>query len=240
LDEDYELDLLDADVQALLWREALSDAGDVWAIHPPPRRIRRWSLPDPTKLPSLVATAHKLDSADDALPEPPLPPRRRRSMSDFDDLKLRVAHLSHSEFRDADRLQPASKSLPITFPPRGVRVTRWRMLNTLFIASFGVYKSVLTYQGEMTAPTTLDWLLGVFWATVCVFLAPRRLGLLELKLSFRSYWVGLVEAEDPALATWLFEEDVWPTLRFRLAVTSRVMISFFCTCSISFSGAVGR
>ncbi|KAJ7847598.1 hypothetical protein B0H14DRAFT_3867431 [Mycena olivaceomarginata] len=198
--DDYELDLLDADVQAF-WREALSD-------DPPPRRIRRWSLPDPTKLPWLVATAHKLHSADDVLPEPPLPPRRRRSMSDFDDLKLHVAHLSHSEFRDAYQLQPEFLSPPITSPRRGVQVTRWRMLNTLFIASFGLYKSVLTYQGDSTTPTTLDWLLGVFWATV-------------------SYWVGLLEAEDPALATWLFEEDVWPTVRFRLALTSRLIIAYF-------------
>lgn len=162
-DHDYELAIL----------LSLSSEADP----PPGRRTRRWSLPDPNKLPGLVATVHKLNSTvddDRTLPEPHLPGpvhRRRRSMSDFDDLKLRVAHLSHSQFRDVYRLQPVSNVKPpsVTFPRRGVRVTRWRVINTLFIASFGFYKSVLTFQGQMTAPTALDWLLGTFWATVYAF-----------------------------------------------------------------------
>jgi hypothetical protein len=143
------------------------------ADSPSGRRLRRWSLPDSSKLPSLVAAAHKLDSAteDNVLPllSESFLRRRRRSMSDFDDLKPLVAHLPNSSFRDAFRFDPPTHGPQPMAPLRGgVRVTRWRVLNTLFIAIFGFYKSFLTFEGHMTGPTVLDWLLGVFWAIVCV------------------------------------------------------------------------
>ncbi|KAJ7156463.1 hypothetical protein C8R43DRAFT_949330 [Mycena crocata] len=158
--DNYELDLLDADVQAF-WREALLD-------NPPPRRIRRWSLPDPNKLSWLVVTTHKLHSADDALPEPPLPPRH---MSDFDDLKLRVAHLSPPP--------QISISSPITSPRRGVQVTRWRILNMLFIIKGRVplqrpWTGYSEYFGPPCCVAFGVAFLAILWVPIRVMLTMQR------------------------------------------------------------------
>ncbi|KAJ7218874.1 hypothetical protein B0H12DRAFT_327154 [Mycena haematopus] len=49
-----------------------------------------------------------------------------------------------------------------------VKVTLWRLLNTVLVLGLGVYKAVAAYRGQQTAPTTLDWILGVLWAVTCV------------------------------------------------------------------------
>ena len=47
-------------------------------------------------------------------------------------------------------------------------VTMWRFLNTLFILFVGTAKAILALQGQATAPTTLDWVIGVIWALMYV------------------------------------------------------------------------
>jgi hypothetical protein len=47
--------------------------------------------------------------------------------------------------------------------------------------------------------------------------------------------VGLLEAEDPALATWLFEDDVGPAFRYFLQSLEYISLLFFGVRSI-FSG----
>ena len=51
-------------------------------------------------------------------------------------------------------------------PKQGVKINMWRILNTVFMLAVGVTKAVFTYQGYSTAPTTLDWVIGVVWAMV--------------------------------------------------------------------------
>ncbi|KAK7052276.1 hypothetical protein R3P38DRAFT_3594905 [Favolaschia claudopus] len=46
-----------------------------------------------------------------------------------------------------------------------VKVTPWRLLNTFLVVLLGIYKAVSTYLDQHTAPTTLEWILGVLWAT---------------------------------------------------------------------------
>ncbi|KAJ7017240.1 hypothetical protein C8F04DRAFT_1230613 [Mycena alexandri] len=55
--------------------------------------------------------------------------------------------------------------------------TAWRLLNTAMLLALGIYKAVSTYRGETTTSTTLDWILGVVWATI-------------------SYWAGILEEES--------------------------------------------
>ncbi|KAK7050470.1 hypothetical protein R3P38DRAFT_1758166 [Favolaschia claudopus] len=58
-----------------------------------------------------------------------------------------------------------------------VKVTPWRLLNTFLVLGLGIYKSISTYRGQDTAPTTIDWILGVLWALI-------------------AYWVSFLENAD--------------------------------------------
>ena len=40
-------------------------------------------------------------------------------------------------------------------------VTGYRLLVSLLTLIFGMSKAVLSYQGQSTAPTTVDWVFGV-------------------------------------------------------------------------------
>jgi hypothetical protein len=51
-------------------------------------------------------------------------------------------------------------------PPLGVKLTVYRLLNMTILFSIGITKGVLTYKGEFTAPTTLDWVGGALLAAV--------------------------------------------------------------------------
>jgi hypothetical protein len=50
--------------------------------------------------------------------------------------------------------------IPLDLP---FKITPWRAINTAVIFSFGLAKAIATYRGLSTAPTTLDWMLGVTW-----------------------------------------------------------------------------
>ncbi|KAJ7710542.1 hypothetical protein B0H17DRAFT_2661 [Mycena rosella] len=73
--------------------------------------------------------------------------------------------------------------------PRRLKVTGWRLLNTGVILRLGIYKAVATYFGQTTAPSTLDWVIGVVWTLI-------------------SYWVGFIEQDHPTYAEWFFQEDL--------------------------------
>ncbi|KAI0047323.1 hypothetical protein FA95DRAFT_1466115, partial [Auriscalpium vulgare] len=68
------------------------------------------------------------------------------------------------------------------------KVTGIRLLNTALIAAFGIPKAVLSYQGQSTAPTTIEWASGVLCAIML-------------------YWLGLLEAVDPPVLKWLLHND---------------------------------
>ncbi|KAF7361520.1 hypothetical protein MSAN_01185600 [Mycena sanguinolenta] len=70
-----------------------------------------------------------------------------------------------------------------------IKVTVWRLLNTILVLGFGVYKAVAAYRGQQTASTTLDWILGVLWVIT-------------------AYWISfLEEAELGPWGRWFFTQD---------------------------------
>ncbi|KAI0043435.1 hypothetical protein FA95DRAFT_1498636 [Auriscalpium vulgare] len=69
-----------------------------------------------------------------------------------------------------------------------MKVTGYRLLNTLLVTVFGIAKAILSYRGGRDAPTTLDWVLGVV-----VYVSM--------------YWLGLWESAQPPVAPWFFHRD---------------------------------
>lgn len=51
-------------------------------------------------------------------------------------------------------------SEPEDQPPLLVKLTGYRLLNALLIATFVASKAALQYRGQSVAPTTLEWLLA--------------------------------------------------------------------------------
>jgi len=75
--------------------------------------------------------------------------------------------------------------------PLLVKLTGYRLLNMLALITFGLAKSILSYEGYSVAPNTLDWVLGVV-------------------LGLFLYWLGLYEDVRPPVMPWLFKEDYTP------------------------------
>jgi hypothetical protein len=64
----------------------------------------------------------------------------------------------HDDDRSADR--------DATPPPLGVKFTVYRLLMMMIILFFGITKGILSYMGQSTAPTALDWVSGALLAAV--------------------------------------------------------------------------
>ncbi|KAF7326432.1 C6 finger domain [Mycena sanguinolenta] len=70
-----------------------------------------------------------------------------------------------------------------------IKVTVWRLLNTIVVLGLGIYKAVAAYLGQQTAPTTLDWVIGVLWTVT-------------------GYWVSFLEdAQLGPRGRWFFTQD---------------------------------
>ncbi|KAF8260069.1 hypothetical protein EI94DRAFT_1689981 [Lactarius quietus] len=78
-------------------------------------------------------------------------------------------------------------------PPLGVKLTCYRLLNMMTVFSFGIIKGILTYMGQSTAPTTLDWVSGALLAVVL-------------------YWIGLYEERASKTWEWFFQVDLAPAI----------------------------
>ena len=87
---------------------------------------------------------------------------------------FRLAAAMLQEFRNLDPwlryslaplYDPDAQAFKDTWIPSDLpfKVTPWRAINTAVIFSFGLAKAIATYRGLSTAPTTLDWMLGVTW-----------------------------------------------------------------------------
>jgi hypothetical protein len=63
----------------------------------------------------------------------------------------------------SDRSADMDTSTPA---PLGVKLTGYRLLNVTTVFSFGFIKGILTYTGQSTAPTTLDWVGGALLVVV--------------------------------------------------------------------------
>jgi len=97
-----------------------------------------------------------------------------------------------------------------TPPPLGVKLTGYRLLNMTTVSSFGITKGILTYLGQSTAPTTLDWVSGTLLAVVL-------------------YWVGLYEDRDSKKGQWFFQVDLAPAIcNFAKRFVGEVLWLLFC------------
>ncbi|KAH9034544.1 hypothetical protein EDB84DRAFT_1486843, partial [Lactarius hengduanensis] len=63
------------------------------------------------------------------------------------------------------------------------------------VFSFGIIKGILTYMGQSTAPTTLDWVGGALLAVAL-------------------YWIGLYEQRDAKKWEWFFQVDLAPGIGY--------------------------
>jgi len=108
-----------------------------------------------------------------------------------------------------ERSAPTSQHEPP--PPLLVKVTGYRLLNIFVITMVVAWKAVLSYQGQLIAPTTLDLISGGFLA----------LGL---------WWLGLYESVEPPIAPWLFSFDY--SYAIALGVLN-VISGGECQCSTS-------
>jgi len=89
----------------------------------------------------------------------------------------------------------ANMELPSNLPPLGVKLTCYRILNLTTLLSFGIIKGILTYMGQSSAPTTLDWISGALLAAVL-------------------YWIGLYEERDSNKWNWFFQIDLAPAISY--------------------------
>ncbi|KAJ7253249.1 hypothetical protein C8J57DRAFT_630883 [Mycena rebaudengoi] len=81
-----------------------------------------------------------------------------------------------------------------------VRITPWRLLNTVVLLALGISKSILILRGKTGTSNDLDWIMGIAWVLV-------------------GYWVSLVEQEAPSIAPSFFACDLTTPLShgFRFA-----------------------
>jgi hypothetical protein len=89
-------------------------------------------------------------------------------------------------------------------PPLLVKLTGYRILNMVLIATFVVAKAILTYEGRPSA-TVLDWLLGgvITIGQVIIFCCSGKCSRHFLSL----WWLGLYESIDPPIWSWFFHDD---------------------------------
>ncbi|KAJ7509651.1 hypothetical protein B0H11DRAFT_1960501 [Mycena galericulata] len=74
-----------------------------------------------------------------------------------------------------------------------VKITPWRVLNTVFIVAAGVYKAAATYLGQTTGPTTADWIVGVVWALMYLSASTCLVELMTAAILESAYWVTFFE-----------------------------------------------
>jgi len=107
-----------------------------------------------------------------------------------------VASSSSHESHPIQCAQPEVEELKFFMEGNKIRTTRWRVLNTYFLLIVGTAKSVSAYRNASTAATSLDLVIGIFWALI-------------------SYWFSLFETEHPSIIPWLFKPivlDMWKTV----------------------------
>ena len=90
--------------------------------------------------------------------------------------------------------------------PRVFKITVWRAMNSVVIMGFGTTKAVLAFRDNPSADA-FDVALGLIWALMCVHLSPVAEAVLMVIIC-RAYWCGIIEAECPGVAPWLFEVDM--------------------------------
>ncbi|KAJ7241704.1 hypothetical protein B0H12DRAFT_1221502 [Mycena haematopus] len=92
-----------------------------------------------------------------------------------------------------------------------VKITLWRLLNTILLLGLGIYKATAAYRGQQVAPTTLDWIMGVLWAVI-------------------AYWVSFMEeAHLGPRGRWFFAQDHSAVVLLVLTFSFALSIPFCAT-----------
>lgn len=86
-----------------------------------------------------------------------------------------------------------------------VKVTPWRLINTIFLSAAGIWKLICVYRGDPTA-NALDFAAGAVWALMCGFQLFSIMYLVSFH--FSSYWLSLIETEAPNSLPLLFKHDI--------------------------------
>ncbi|KAF7361519.1 hypothetical protein MSAN_01185500 [Mycena sanguinolenta] len=122
---------------------------------------------------------------------------------------------NHGSTAEESLLHPAQ---PAPEDPK-IKITLWRLLNTTLLLGLGVYKAVTAYGGQQTAPTTLDWILGVLWAVI-------------------AYWVSfLEEAQLGPRGRWFFIQDHSPVV---FPILTLLMVFFCCRSRLEYNPGTGQ
>jgi len=99
-------------------------------------------------------------------------------------ISIPLGPITLGPFKVPVNLQILSKLLPAT-----VKITPWRLLNTVFVLWVGIGKAVSMHQGQSIVPSTLEWIMGVIWASI-------------------SYWLYLIGTQHPNTLSWFFQNDL--------------------------------
>jgi hypothetical protein len=71
-----------------------------------------------------------------------------------------------------------------------VKVTPYRLLNTTLVSLFGLSKAVMAYKGQSTAPTSLDFVMGV--VLVNAYSPHQSIHVLCINMALGSGYIGWV------------------------------------------------
>lgn len=69
------------------------------------------------------------------------------------------------------------RTLELLIKPKHPPVTGYRIIVSAAAFSFGMTKATLSYRGQQTAPTAVEWAYGVVVTVMCVY--PRILSLVR-------------------------------------------------------------
>ena len=61
-----------------------------------------------------------------------------------------------------------SVSAEATPPPLGVKLTGYKLFFMAIVFCIGTVKAILTFKGQSTSPTVLEWIGGTFLTILCV------------------------------------------------------------------------
>jgi hypothetical protein len=91
-------------------------------------------------------------------------------------------------------------------------LTGYRLLTTIVIMGVGIPKAVYSYYGQSLISPTLDWLGGILFTLLLVFISD--IGFTEFVdlMVLRLFWLGVIEATRPELCPSFFQVDLAPTI----------------------------
>ncbi|PPQ73127.1 hypothetical protein CVT26_014949 [Gymnopilus dilepis] len=117
-----------------------------------------------------------------------------------------------SRSSSSGQLQPHAPAQVEGQARQKIKLTPWRLVNTIVILSIGLPKAVYSYLGYPVTVNTLDWALGLCWC----------LG---------AFWLSIFESEQQDRWPWFFQCDL--VLPISIAQVACAMFATFFVISLS-------